>query len=178
MPVETGRGLQRGRRFGALELSTAFALLGTLLAVTVPTLARDVQVSRLTEPIQGVQRLGVAAISYGRAHPVSQAFPLSAPLTPPRPPRGRCEPDPPEIWEHPTWRALEFLPADLGAPHCFSFAFDSALSPAKSTFRAHAHGDLDGDGLTSSFEVTGQLVDGDPRGPVLDPGIFIDSEVE
>jgi hypothetical protein len=172
------RGLQRGRRFGPLELSTAFALFGTLLAVTVPTLARNVQASRLAEPIQGVQRLGATAVSYGRAHSVSQGFPLSAPLTPPRPPRGRCDPDPPEIWEHPTWRALEFLPVDLGAPHCFSFAFDSALSPAKSTFRAHAHGDLDGDGLTSSFEVTGQYVDGDPQGPVLDPGMFIDSEVE
>jgi hypothetical protein len=70
------------------------------------------------------------------------------------------------------------LPADLGSPHCFSFAFDTVLSPAKSTFRAHAHGDLDGDGLTSTFEVTGQYAEGDPRGPVVDPGMFVDSEVE
>lgn len=178
MAVEAGRGHQRMRRFGPLEFATAFALFGTLLAVAVPTFGRDVRSSRLAEPIQGLQRLGAAAVSYGRARSVAQGFPLSAPLTPARPPRGRCEPDPPELWEHPTWRALEFLPVELGTPHCFSFAFDSALSPAKSTFRAHAHGDLDGDGLTSSFEVTGQYVEGNSQGPVLDPGMFIDSEVE
>jgi hypothetical protein len=32
--------------------------------------------------------------------------------------------------------------------------------------------------LTSSFEVTGQYVEGDPQGPTVDPGMFIDSEVE
>jgi hypothetical protein len=178
MTVERGRSLQRTRRFGVLDLSTGFALLGTLLATTVPTLSRDIRASRFAEPIQGVQRLGAAAVVYGQAHSVAQGFPPSAPMTPERPPRGRCEADPPEIWEHPTWKSLEFLPVDLGAPHCFSFAFDSALSAAKSTFRAHAHGDLDGDGLTSTFEVTGEYVDGDPRGPVVDPGMFIDSEVE
>jgi len=178
MAIDTGRGLHRTRRPGAMEVATGFALLGTLLAATVPTLIRDVRTSRLAEPIQGLQRLSAAAIAYGQGRPVAQGFPPSAPLTPPRPPRGRCDPDPPELWEHPTWKALEFLPVDLGAPHCFSFAFDSTLSPAKSTFRAHAHGDLDGDGLTSSFEVTGQYVEGDPQGPAVDPGMFIDSEVE
>jgi hypothetical protein len=47
-----------------------------------------------------------------------------------------------------------------------------------STFRAQAHGDLDGDGITSTFEVTGRSVDGDARGPLLDPGMYIDSELE
>ena len=178
MAFETGRSLPRARRLGPLELSIAFALSGTLLAATVPTFSRDVQASRLAEPIQGVQRLGAAAVVYAQGRAVGQGFPPSAPLTPARPPRGRCEADPPEIWEHPTWKALEFLPVDLGTPHCFSFAFDSALTTARSTFRAHAHGDLDGDGLTSTFEVTGQYSDGDPRGPVVDPGMFIDSEVE
>jgi hypothetical protein len=176
--IETGRGFQRTRRFGALELSTAFAILGTLLAVAVPTLSRDIAASRLAEPVQGLQRLGAAAIVYGQAHSVAQGFPPSAPSTPAQPPRGHCEADPPELWEHPTWRALEFLPVELGAPHCFAFVFDSTLSPTKSTFRADAHGDLDGDGLTSTFEITGQYVDGDPRGPVVDPGMLVDSEVE
>lgn len=178
MALETGRSLHRARRLSPLELSTAFALFGTLLAATVPTLSRDVRASRLAEPILGVQRLGAAAVVYAQGRAVAQGFPPSAPMTPARPPRGRCEADPPEIWEHPTWKALEFLPVDLGTPHCFSFAFDSALTPARSTFRAHAHGDLDGDGLTSTFEVTGQYADGDPRGPIVDPGMFIDSEVE
>jgi len=32
--------------------------------------------------------------------------------------------------------------------------------------------------ITSTFEITGQYLDGDPRGPVIDPGMFVDSEVE
>lgn len=178
MALDYGRGAPRARSFSALEYAIAFSLLGTLLAATIPTLTRNVRASRFVEPIEGLQRLGANAIAYGRIHPIAQGLPASAPLTPAKPPRGRCEADPPEIWEHPTWKALEFLPADMGAPHCFSFAFDSALSPAKWAFRAHAHGDLDGDGLTSTFEVTGHDIDGDPQGPVLDPGMFIDSEVE
>jgi hypothetical protein len=178
MAIETGRGLLRPRRLGALELATLFAVCGTLLAAAVPALSRDVRASRFAEPVQGLHRLGTAAVEYAQTRSVALGFPASAPLTPARPPRGRCEPDPPELWEHPTWRALDFLPADLGSPHCFSFAFDTVLSPAKSTFRAHAHGDLDGDGLTSTFEITGQYADGDPRGPMVDPGMFVDSEIE
>jgi hypothetical protein len=171
-------GRARGRRFVALELAIGFSLCGSLLAIAVPTFVREVHASRLVEPVDGLKRIGTAAVAYGTGRPVAQGFPASAPLTPGAPPRGRCEVDPPEAWAHPTWRALDFEPAPPGAPHCFSFSFDSSLSPAKATFRAQARADLDGDGIPSTFEVTGQYVQGDPRGPIFDPGMFIDSEVE
>jgi hypothetical protein len=172
------RGRTRARRFSPLELAVGFALLGSLLAVVVPTFVREVHASRLVEPVDGLQRLGGAAVAYGRGRSTSQAFPASAPLTPATVPRGRCPTDDPGAWDHPTWKALDFRPVPEGAPHCFAFSFDSSLSPAASTFRADAHGDLDGDGIPSTFEMTGHDVDGDPAGPVLDPGMFIDSEVE
>jgi hypothetical protein len=178
MSLDSGRGASRARQLGALEYAIAFSLCGVLLAATIPTLGRNVRSSRFVEPVEGLQRLGANAVAFGRVHPFAQGLPPSAPLTPSKPARGRCEADPPEIWEHPTWKALEFLPAEMGAPHCFAFAFDSTPSPTNWTFRAHAHGDLDGDGLTSTFEVTGHYADGDPQGPSLDPGMFIDSEVE
>jgi type IV pilus assembly protein PilA len=168
----------RARRFSAVELAIGFSLVASLLAVAVPTFVREVHASRFVEPVEGLQRIGAAAVAYGKGHPVAQGFPPSAPMTPSAPPRGRCEADPPGLWEQPTWHALEFRPAPEGAPHCFAFSFDSALSPSVSTFRAQAHGDLDGDGIPSTFEITGRTVDGDPRGPVVDPGMFIDSEVE
>jgi hypothetical protein len=86
--------------------------------------------------------------------------------------------DDPGAWDTPTWKALDFRPVPEGAPHCFAFSFASSLSPSVSTFRADAHGDLDGDGIVSTFQLTGRSVDGDPKGPVLDPGMFVDSEVE
>jgi hypothetical protein len=139
---------------------------------------REVHASRLVEPVAGLERLAASAIAYAAVHPVALAFPPSAPMTPSVPPRGRCEPYPREAWQAPSWRALDFQPEPVDAPHCFAFAFDSTLSPSKSTFRAHAHGDLDGDGIFSTFEVTGHAVDDDPEGPALDPGMFVDSEVE
>jgi type II secretory pathway pseudopilin PulG len=176
----------RVRRFALLELAIAFAICGSLLAIAVPTFVREVHASRLVEPVEGLERLGASAVSYAREHPFTQGyvaapasvFPPSAPMTPSVPPRGRCEADAPDAWETPTWIALGFRPVGPGIPHCFAFAFDSVSSATKGTFRAHAHGDLDGDGITSTFEVTGRSIRGDPRGPMLDPGMFVDSEVE
>jgi len=169
---------RRSSASSALELAIVFALVGSLLAIALPTFVREVHASRFVEPVDGLKRIGAAAVVYGAGHPVAQGFPASAPLTPSAPPRGRCEADPPETWETPTWRALDFRPAPAGTPHCFAFSFASALGPGKSSFRAQAHGDLDGDGTTSTFEVTGQYVEGDGRGPVVDPGMFVDAEVE
>ncbi|HLK37163.1 MAG TPA: hypothetical protein VKU41_10465 [Polyangiaceae bacterium] len=179
MSLLPSRTRPRGpRRVTAVELAIGFALGGSLLAVAVPTFAREIHASRLVEPVEGLGRIGAHAVAYAQSRPAARGFPTGAPLTPPVPPRGRCEADPPGTWEHPTWQDLDFRAAPEGAPHCFSFAFDSAASPAKSGFRAHAHADLDGDGLTSTFEITGQYADGDPRGPVIDPGIFVDAEFE
>jgi hypothetical protein len=179
--VRPGSSRVRARQSAPLELAIAFALTGSLLAIAVPIFMHEVHASRLVEPVAGLERLGASAVTYAQEHtpvPGAPAFPPSTPLFPPSPPRGHCEADPPGAWETPTWTALAFRPVPAGSPHCFSFAFDSALSPAKSTFRAHAHGDLDGDGVSSTFEVTGHYVEGDPVGPTLDPGMFVDSEVE
>jgi hypothetical protein len=183
----------RRRRIAPVELAIAFALGGSLLAIAVPTFLREVHTSRLVEPIDGLDRLGASAVAYARARAVvpapptaalraAQAFPPGAPMTPSAPPRGTCEVDPPGAWDGPTWSALAFRPVPAGTPHCFAFAFDNTSAPgeqpARAAFRAHAHGDLDGDGMPSTFEVTGRSVDGDPRGPVLDPGMFVESETE
>jgi hypothetical protein len=168
----------RGRRLSAVELAIGFALVGSLVAIAAPTFVREVHASRLIEPVDGLQRIGAAAMAYAQERPVPLAFPASVPLTPSIPPRGHCEADPPTAWDQPTWRALDFRPSADGSPHCFSFAFDSALSSSRSIFHAQARGDLDGDGISSLFEITGHDIDGDPRGPALDPGMYIDSEVE
>ncbi|HEY4016286.1 MAG TPA: hypothetical protein VGM06_23285 [Polyangiaceae bacterium] len=190
--VRTTSSRHRPRGIAPIEAAIAFALTGSLLAVAVPAFVREVHSSRLVEPIDGVGRLGAAAVAYGHEHAKaasgpggarSPVFPPSAPMNPSAPPRGRCEADPPEAWDGPTWVALGFRPVPAGTPHCFAFAFDSTAgasgaTPSPSTFRAHAHGDLDGDGIPSTFEVTGRFVEGDPRGPVLDPGMFVDAETE
>jgi hypothetical protein len=48
---------------------------------------------------------------------------------------------------------------------------------ARSTFTAHAHGDLDGDGITSTFEMRGHAAEGEPAA-VIEPGMLVEAEVE
>ena len=172
------RARARTRRISPVELAVAFAIGGSLLAVAVPTFVREVHASRFVEPVDGLERMGASAVAYAHSHTTAQGFPPTVSLTPPVPPRGRCEEDAAEAWEQPTWKALDFRPVPEGVPHCYAFGFESTLSAARSGFRADAHGDLDGDGIVSTFEITGHDVEGDPDGPAVDRGMFVDSEVE
>jgi hypothetical protein len=180
-----------------VELAAAFALFGSLVAVAVPTFLREFKASRFVEPTQGLAYLGASAIAYGATHGTPRtlpaAFPPSVGLTPSVPPRGHLASDPPGTWTNPTWQALAFPTSGDGFsfadgdPHAFAFGFDSATGATggadgrapntpRATFTAHAHGDLDGDGATSTFEVHGQYtVEG---GPVLEPGLYVQAPLE
>jgi hypothetical protein len=189
------RGAMRG--VTAVEGAVTFAVVGALLAVAVPAFVRELHASRFVEPVEGVEKIAAHAVAYAHDRPIASAFPASAPLTPSQAPHGTREVDPPGAWDHPSWKALDFRPVPEGVPHAFAFAFDSVAAPsapagapssgspdasgvvngARSTFAAHAHGDLDGDGITSTFEVRGHAAEGEP-GAVVDPGMLVEAEVE
>jgi hypothetical protein len=153
-------------RFTPIELAIAFALLGAVAAVAIPTFARELHASRLVEPTDGLTRIGVGAVAHAEAN---GRFPDPAPMTPTTPPRGRKEADPPKTWDTPTWQALEFGFSE-GTPHAYSFGFESNGT----TFVARAHGDLDGDGILSTFEVRGSASDT----PHVEPGMYVEAELE
>ncbi|WP_437738505.1 hypothetical protein [Sorangium sp. So ce1335] len=162
------------RSWSALELSAAFAVGGSVLAVAVPAFFRNLSASKLSEPIEGLDRLVTSAVAYAESRPQEISFPPSAPLTPAQVPRGVRTVDPPGAWEHLTWRSLDFR---VEGPHAFSFQFTSELDASKTMrFVATAHGDLDGDGALSTFEVRGERVPGQSA-RVL-PGMYVDREVE
>jgi hypothetical protein len=177
----SGRGRRAGRRnksggLTAVEGAIVFAVGGSLAAVAIPAFVRELSASRFAEAMSGLERMSAAAVAYAQDRPVKEAFPPSAPLTPSVPPRGVREADPPGVWDHPTWRALDFRAVPEGVPHFFAFGFDSALTPTRSTFVAHAHADLDGDGTRSTFEVRGHAAEGE--GAVVEPGMVVLDEVE
>lgn len=157
------------REYSPIEIAIAWAIIGSILAIAIPELSRSLRASPLAEPVRGLERIATAAISYAKAH---GKFPDSAPLTPPEVPRGGRVEDPPSVWEHPSWQALGF---SFDYPHAFSFAFESGEKDGMPTFRATAHGDLDGDGVYSTFEVVGVV---DDKGPRILPGMYVDREVE
>jgi hypothetical protein len=158
------------RSLSPVEAAVMFAVAGSVLAVALPEFLRGLHASRLAEPVDGLKRIAVGAISLASS---GSGFPPPAPRTPSEVPRGTRSDDPPGVWDHPTWRALSF---GFDQPHAFSFAFESTQGPTgQSHFRAVAQGDLDGDGVTSTFEVRGEA---DSSGARLVPGMYVDREVE
>ena len=161
-----------GRSMSALWLAALIAGGGSVLVVFVLSFLQNLQASRLTEAVNGVNAIAVGALAYAQQKPPGEAFPPSAPLTPAEVPRGARVGDPPGTWDHMTWAALGFREDHA---HYFCFAFDSQRSAARSTFVARAHGDLDGDGERSTFEVHGEAT---ADGARLLPGLYVDREVE
>jgi hypothetical protein len=161
------------RRFTPVELAMCAALLGSLMAVAVPAFSRDLHASRFVEPVEGLARLGASAVAYAETN---GRFPDSAPLTPAVPPRGKKDADPPGAWDHATWKALAFRPSAEDVPHAYAFSFDSTTSGG-TAFVAQSRGDLDGDGVLSTFEVRGRLGRDAERPSVL-PGLYVEAELE
>ena len=157
------------RRFTPLELAIGVSLLGSVAAVAVPAFVRDLHASRFVEPTEGLARLGASAISFAEE---TARYPDSAPLTPATPPRGKKDVDPPGTWDHPTWIALDFRASPESVPHAYSFELESTGSG----FVARARGDLDGDGILSTFEVKSAAPNGEGRS--LEPGMYIAAELE
>jgi len=160
------------RQLSPIEFALAFAIGGSVLAVAVPEFLHGLHASRLVEPIDGLKRVAVNAVALASREVADPAFPASVALTPAEVPRGVRVSDPDGTWEHPSWRALTF---GFDYPHAFSFAFESSQGAASARFRATAHGDLDGDGVQSTFEVEGER---DAAGARVIPGMYVESEVE
>lgn len=149
------------RSLTSVQMALLFALFGSVVAVFVPHFVRNLQASRLNEPLDGLAHLGAWASSYAAGMPLERAYPDSAPLTPEVVPAGQARSDGENVWRHPTWRLLSFEKTE---PHYFSFEFESHTSESGAHFYARAFGDLDGDGDLSRFELFGETRPGEhPR---------------
>ncbi len=147
------------------------ALLCVLFSVA-PAFFKNLRASRMVEPMERLRFIAERATAMAAGRPVESAYPGSAPLTPGLVPRGELASDPAGTWDHPTWRLLGF---HFDEPHAYSYAFESDDGPERSTFRATARGDLDGDGNLSTFMITGVF----PRGGAPTTGaIAMHREVE
>jgi hypothetical protein len=142
------------RALTPVEIALAFALGGSVLAVSVPAFLRNLHASRMVEALDGVERISTRAAGLTAFRPPAAPFPESAPLTPADVPRATLTTDPPGTWSHPTWRLLDFA---LNEPHAYSFEFKSEGSGDAAVFHALGRGDLDGDGVLSTFDVRGKI---------------------
>jgi hypothetical protein len=147
-------------RVTAVEAAVGVSLIGTLLAVAVPAFSRNLETSDSAEVTGGLARIhqGVRRHALGRAG-VPPLLPPSVALTPAIPPRGTRAVDPPGTWDHPTWVALGFRPAPEGVPHAYAFEFQSTGADSAASFVGIGRGDLDGDGVLSTFELRGSATE-------------------
>ena len=142
------------RPLSPAEAAALVAVGGSVLAVVVPAFVRNVHASYVSEATSGVSELAQRTVARLEAAGMApSALQAPAPLTPSAVPRGMRVKDPPGSWEHPTWRALAFA---FEAPHAYSFQYQSESGADGLTFRALAHGDLDGDTVLSTVEMGGR----------------------
>jgi hypothetical protein len=120
--------------------------------------------ARTTEATMNVRRLYDSSVSYydndhtnARGDIISAQFPASVPLTPAQIPCGEQVEPSQSHWGAATWESLNFAVSD---PHYYSYQYDSSGTRIGATFTASAFGDLDCDGIYSTFVRVGEVVPG------------------
>ncbi len=160
------------RSLSPIEAAALVSLAGCVLAVCVPTFARNVHASYVSEATRGVAEIAARTVMKLEQAQALDALPEPAPLTPSQVPRGTRVTDPPGTWSHPTWRALEF---SFERAHSYSFAFESERGESSAKFSAVAHGDLDGDSVQSTLSIDGEFV---PHSAVKLSPLDVQNEIE
>jgi hypothetical protein len=119
--------------------------------------------------------LGSAAVGGAK---VAAQFP--EPSAGPVPPLGTCckskdKKCMPEVrlWTDDTWVALQFSVDD---PHFYSYQYE--VDNKAKTFVVSAFGDLDCDGVYSTFRMSGKIDAQNPDGPTGTPSMFVEKELE
>ncbi len=158
----------------ALNDSTGLwvAASGVLAAAAVPAFLKYLHRAKTAEAVMNLRIIFDSAISYWNLH---GRFPATAPLEPVG--RTACvdgksvkmTPDPAN-WAHPTWVELNFA---IDTPHLYRYEFIDGGDQ----FTARAFGDLDCDGILSTFERVGSV---DPTGRFVSggPGLWAKDELE
>ncbi len=152
-------------RLTLLEAALLLSLSALVLAVFVPSFTRRIRTNKIDEAPELLAELSRRTAAYYAAHPAGCLPPPAGPA----PSAPAMEPDEldfsaPETPGHTTWSALGFEP---GRPVRFSYQYlpsesgcglREAEAPIRVVFRAH--GDLDGDGVLSTFELHAKIEQG------------------
>jgi len=134
---------------------TFFAGVGMAAAIAIPSFVKYTRSAKVSEARMQVRSLALGVVGAyqqeraGPEGPVVHVLPESLPLTPGAPTCGR------HAWpaDAPSgFGAIGFAPAD---PLYYSYELE--VAPDRRSFVARAVGDLDCDGVTSSFELPGTV---------------------
>jgi prepilin-type N-terminal cleavage/methylation domain-containing protein len=175
--------------FTMIELMIVVAIVGILASVAIPAFLQNARKAKTSEAAVNIRRIYVNSRSYildtyARRGTIGAGVPPQFPEQVPLTPAANCctfagKKCPPSTtdWTNTSWQALTFSVDD---PHYYLYGYDStgSTSPgAGSNFTARAHGDLDCDGIYSTFEMFGiwSSQDNDVHGSA---GMFVDLATE
>lgn len=176
MQVET-RDRPTASGFTLIELMIVVAIIGVLAAVAIPAFIKYIKRSKTAETSDLLRKMTEGArIYYLDSHRpsnlavsdltpsvITRVFPAIVGRTPAANccTFGQKCPGDTTQWDHPTWEALGF---DLKEGHYFRYSFTSDNASANPNYTAIAEGDLDCDGVLSSFTLYGEGGPDDLRG--------------
>jgi hypothetical protein len=129
----------------------AIGTLGIATAVAIPAFMKNARKAKTAEAVTNVKKIYDGARAY---YEEAHQLPVAAPITPPlgtccKAADQRCAPEP-GLWVVPTWLAVYFSMDD---PHRYSYE----LQTDATSFTARAYGDLDCNGVYSTFELSGRI---------------------
>lgn len=154
------RKRSRNGGFTLIELLVVVAIIGLLAAVAIPSFHRYMLRAKTSEAREMLHRM----YSQGRAYyletfggqavgGIPHQFPRTQATTPAvtccDAGGQRCQPTVTD-WQSPTWLALHFSMDD---PHYYRYEFVSGGTGLSASFTARALGDLDCDGVESTYEM-------------------------
>ena len=172
-----------GSRYGKLKEArlggkgAVAAVMGILAAVAIPAFVKYIRKSKTVEATESLDKIKMGAKQYyvmdhydRNGILMKKAFPPSAPLTPAKVPCKKKVTTPVAAWK--AWEPMHFA---LTEPHYYAYSFTSAGTGTAATFTAKAHGDLDCDGVLSTYEIRGSV---NQQGDVQVVGPIITNEIE
>ncbi|MCA9667709.1 MAG: hypothetical protein KC503_19050 [Myxococcales bacterium] len=167
----------KGLAIAAIPVGCVVTLIHLMLAaIAIPAFVHYTRLSKTTEARESLYKLRAGARTYF----MNDHYSSSGQLAPKRLPAGsrdwtpsqsccsqggKCMPNANE-WSAPHWKALRF---EMSDPHYFQYRFYSSGTGRSTSVVIEARGDLDCDGIYSSFKMIGSVdMDGslNIRGPI------------
>jgi len=173
---------RRDSGFTLIELMIVVAIIGVVAAIAIPAFTAYIAKARSAEARESLRRIAVDARAYyletwgTRAddEPIPHQFPDDEPTTPVLDccsNGSKCAADV-APWQTPTWEALSFSMPDA---HYYRYEFLSTGTNVDANFTARAYGDLDCNGVRSTFEIYGRI---NEQGEPSHTGIMVHHERE